>query len=72
MVMFNDRGCVAVFAGVAESVTMTVKFDVPDTRGVPEIAPAELKVRLAGRVLPAANVQVYGGVPPVAARLGGA
>ena len=43
---------VAVLAvGVSESVTVTVKFVVPEAVGVPEIAPvAVLRVRPAGRL----------------------
>ena len=37
--------------GVCESVTVTVKFEVPVVPvGVPEIAPALLKVKPAGKV----------------------
>jgi hypothetical protein len=43
---------VAVLAvGVSESVTVTVKFAVPEAVGVPEIAPvAALRVRPAGKL----------------------
>jgi len=47
------------------SVTWTVKLEVPAVVGVPEIAPAELKLNPAGR-LPEEIDQVYGAVPPVA------
>ena len=67
--MFNDKSCEAVFAGTAESLAVTVKLDVPDTRGLPEITPAVLKVSPLGRIV---DDQVYEGVPPEAARLGGA
>ena len=43
---------VAVLAvGVSESVTVTVKFEVPGEVGVPEMAPvAAFKVRPAGKL----------------------
>jgi hypothetical protein len=43
---------VAVLAvGVSESVTVTVKFDVPDEVGVPEMAPVEaLRLSPAGKL----------------------
>jgi hypothetical protein len=60
------RGFVAVSLGVEESVTLTVKLDVPVVVGVPEITPV-LGVSLspAGRV-PTEIDQVYGTLPPVA------
>ena len=61
-----DRAFVAVSAGVWESVTLTVKFEVPAVVGVPEITPPELKERPAGRV-PESSDQLYGVTPPVAA-----
>ena len=48
---------VAVWAGRAESVTVTVNVDVPLVVAVPEIAPPELSVNPAGR-LPDVTVQV--------------
>ena len=48
---------VAVLAvGVSESVTVTVKFAVPEAVGVPEITPAALRVRPAGK-LPVVTAQ---------------
>ena len=46
------RFAVAVLAvGVSESVTVTVKFTVPEAVGVPEMAPvAALSVRPAGKL----------------------
>jgi hypothetical protein len=45
------RLAVAVLAvGVSESVTVTVKFAVADVVGVPEITPALLKLKPAGKV----------------------
>jgi hypothetical protein len=46
------RLAVAVFAvGVSESVTVTVKFVVPEAVGVPEMTPvAALRVRPAGKL----------------------
>ena len=52
----------------ALSVTWIVKFAGPATDGVPLIWPAELSVKPVGSV-PAEMDQVYGGVPPLAARL---
>ncbi len=43
-----ESALVAVLA--TESVTFTVKLEVPAVVGVPEITPAELSVRPAGRV----------------------
>jgi hypothetical protein len=37
-----DRLAVAVLAGLLESVTFTVKLEVPDALGVPVIAPLEV------------------------------
>ena len=50
------------------SVTLTVKFAVPATDGVPLIWPAELSVKPVGSV-PAEIDHVYGGAPPLAARV---
>jgi hypothetical protein len=61
-----DSAFVAVSAGACESVTRTVKFDVPAVVGVPDITPPELKDSPAGSV-PEANDQLYGVTPPVAA-----
>ena len=74
MVTFNaafttmDRLAVAVWA--AESVTLTVKLEVPADVGFPAMAPvAGVRVRPAGRV-PEVMLQVYPfPVPPEAARL---
>lgn len=41
--------CVAVTAGLSLSATFTVKLLVPVVVGVPEIAPAALKERPAGK-----------------------
>jgi hypothetical protein len=63
------RPAVAVLAvGVAESVTWTVKLEVPDVVGVPESTPEVLKLRPAGRE-PTVTDQEYGGIPPLAVRL---
>lgn len=63
---------VAVFAvGVSESVTITVKLVVPTNGpvGFPVMAPVEpFSERPAGR-LPTLMDQVYGVIPPVAARV---
>ena len=64
------RAFVAVCAvGVVESVTFTVKLKVPDVVGVPEMAPLEaVKLSPAGNA-PALMLQLYGVVPPLAARV---
>lgn len=56
-----------VGVGVCESVTVTVKLEVPVKVpvGVPEITPAVLMVKPAGR-LPAVTAHLYDGTPPVA------
>ena len=52
--------------GVAESVTVTVKAEVPDVVGTPLICPvAAFKVRPVGKA-PTVTLQVYGVVPPLA------
>lgn len=43
--------------GVVESVTVTVKLNVPAAVGIPEIEPAALKVKPVGR-LPEVTAQV--------------
>lgn len=62
--------CVAVCAfGLVESLTCTVKLKVPAEVGVPEMAPvAEARLRPAGSE-PWLMLQVYGDVPPLAARV---
>lgn len=64
------RFAVAVCAvGVSESVTCTVKLEVPVAVGVPVIAPvAAFSVSPPGR-LPLVMAQVYGDTPPAAATL---
>jgi hypothetical protein len=50
-------------------VTFTVKLNVPEEVGVPEIAPVEaVKVNPAGNA-PALMLQLYGVVPPLAAKV---
>ena len=58
---------VAVCAvGVVASVTFTVKLNVPEAVGVPEIAPLEaVKLNPPGNE-PALMLQLYGVVPPLA------
>ena len=52
--------------GVAESVTVTVKAEVPDVVGTPLICPvAGFRVRPVGKA-PTVTLQVYGVVPPLA------
>jgi hypothetical protein len=48
-----DRLAEAVLAGLLESVTVTVKFEVPEAVGVPVIAPLEAsRLSRAGREPP--------------------
>jgi hypothetical protein len=61
------KACVAVCAGLLESVTFTVKFAVPfGPVGVPVTAPAGLIANPGGK-FPALVVNVKGASPPVAA-----
>jgi hypothetical protein len=62
------NACVAACAGELESVTWTVKLLPPAVVGVPEICPLAERVKPEGRV-PENSDQLYGAVPPVAARL---
>jgi hypothetical protein len=62
------RIAVAVWEGVAESVTVTVKLKVPNAVGVPESTPPELSTSPAGGV-PDVMAQVYGAVPFDAVRV---
>lgn len=56
----------AVVAGEPESVTLTVKLEVPVVVGEPEIVPvAAVSVRPAGNA-PEVMLQLYGVVPFVA------
>jgi hypothetical protein len=68
--MVNAAATVMVNAWVAvacaESVTFTVTEKLPAAPGVPDMTPAALIERPLGR--PEAD-QVYGGAPPVAARV---
>ena len=70
VVMVNAAATVMVNVWVAvacaESVTFRVTEKLPATAGMPDMTPAELIERPLGR--PDAD-QVYGGVPPVAARV---
>jgi hypothetical protein len=61
------RLAVAVLAGALESATRTVKETVPAAVGVPVISPAPFKLKPAGKE-PADSDQLYGAVPPLAAR----
>ena len=60
---------VAVAAGEAESVTVTLKLTVPAVVGVPVITPVALSVNPAGSALPVASAHVYGALPPLATRV---
>ncbi len=57
--------CVADSGVVPESVTFTVKVELPTLVGVPERTPLLDNVIPAGKV-PLASVHVNGAVPPVA------
>jgi hypothetical protein len=61
-----ERFAVAVLGVASESVTVTVKLDVPVAVGVPEIFPLVLRVSPSGKV-PVVTAKEYGAVPPVAA-----
>ena len=61
--MFSVRVLVADCAGVEESVTRTVKLNVPATVGSPWRIPAELSVIPEGNA-PPLTAQVYGAAPP--------
>jgi hypothetical protein len=54
--------------GEPESFTCTVKAEVPACVGVPEIRP-ELEIVIPTGKLPFVIDQVYGAVPPVAAKV---
>ena len=64
-----EKDFVAVCAvGVVESVTFAVKLNDPDAVGVPEIVPLEaFNVNPVGSA-PELMLQLYGVVPPLAAR----
>ena len=64
--MVSEKAALVVWE--AESCTCAVKPKLPAAEGVPETAPVELSVTPAGSV-PAVKDQLYGGVPPVAARV---
>lgn len=66
IVMLKD--CVAICAGLPESVTCTVKVVVPTIVGVPVICPLDERLRPGGKVVLLARDQLYGGVPPVAVK----
>ena len=55
-------------AGVVVSRTLTTKAKVPAVEGVPEMVPAMLRLSPVGRE-PEAIDQLYGVVPPVAAKV---
>jgi len=65
-----ERALVAVRAvGVVESVTVTVKSEVPAAVGVPVMIPVESsRLKPAGSV-PVVTDHVYGVTPPEAARV---
>ena len=55
-------------AGVVESVTVTVKVELPAAVGVPEMIPAEESAKPVGNALPDERIQVKGPVLPKAVR----
>ena len=57
-----------VAVAFAESFTCTVKFDAPAAVGVPEMTPAVVSERFAGRD-PAEIVHVFPPEPPLAERV---
>ena len=59
---------VAVCGVIALSETWRVRFAAPAVVGVPAMTPAVLSDSPAGRV-PLFTLQLYGAVPPVAARV---
>jgi hypothetical protein len=60
------KGAVSTaFVGVWESVTMTVKSELPVVVGVPLMIPSLVKVNPGGR-FPALMLHVYGCLPPLA------
>jgi len=61
-----ESDCVSVSFGEDESATCTEKVEVAAVVGVPEMTPALLRLRPAGK-LPEVTVQAYGVFPPVAA-----
>jgi hypothetical protein len=62
------ESCFVPVCGVAEeSLTCAVKVNVPETLGVPLIAPVELFSDNPPGRAPAVTLQLYGGVPPEAA-----
>ena len=64
--MWMAKFWVSFLAGLALSVTITVRLKSPVAVGVPEITPVLVfRVKPAGR-LPAEMLQVYGDMPPVA------
>src|SRR6476469_2438675 len=67
MVMLS--ACVATCTGLPASLVWTTKLKLPAAPGVPEITPVVgFRVRFAGRE-PLAMDHLYGGVPPLAARV---
>ncbi len=53
--------------GELESVTVTVKLEVPVEVGVPEITPDDVLINNPAGNEPAVMLKLYGVVPPVAA-----
>jgi len=59
----------AICTGLLESVTWTAKLIVPIPVGVPEITPPADSISPAGKLDPDTSAQLYGGVPPPAAKV---
>ena len=73
VVMANGAGLIVMLSGFvaetgvgAESVTLTVKLEVPAVVGVPEIVPELLNDSPAGKDDPVAALQVSAPAPPAA------
>ena len=64
--MVSFRAAVTLLAVLSESLTVTLKEEVPLAEGVPLMAPLVESANPAGKV-PEARLHVYGEVPPLAA-----
>jgi hypothetical protein len=64
-----SSGMVALALAAAESVTVNIGLVLLAPAGVPVIAPEELTLNPSGKEEPVERLQVYGGIPPVAAKV---